>query len=162
MNADGPAGGAATHEHDSDWDPYYEPPQPAGRKRGRGMLLALILASVLLAAVAQLTLKHGMNQVSKYGETPLSLSQPGETIRRVASNISVWGGLGLFALSAGIWLVVLSRTSLSFAYPFASATYVMILLFDRFVLKDQVPPLRWAGVALIVGGILLISRTPHQ
>lgn len=148
--------------HESEWDPYYEPPTaPEERGKGRRMLLLLILVSVLLAALAQLTLKHGMNQVSREGAVPLSLSRPGETVRRVASNVSVWIGLGMFGLSAAIWIIVLSRTSLSFAYPFASLTYVLILLFDRFVLKDQVPLMRWSGVALIVSGILLISRTPH-
>ena len=33
-------------------------------------------------------------------------------------------GLSLFGLSAVVWLVVLSRASLSFAYPFAALTYV--------------------------------------
>ena len=61
----------------------------------------------------------------------------------------VWGGLLLFGISAIVWLVVLSRASLSFAYPFASLTYVLILLFDQFVLKDEVPALRWGGVAFI-------------
>ncbi|MBA3552286.1 MAG: glycosyltransferase [Actinobacteria bacterium] len=148
--------------HESEWDPFYEPPTaPEERGKGRRMLLLLILVSVLLAALAQLTLKHGMNQVSREGAIPLSLSRPGETVRRVASNVSVWIGLGMFGLSAAIWIIVLSRTSLSFAYPFASLTYVLILLFDRLVLKDQVPLMRWSGVALIVSGILLVSRTPH-
>ena len=41
-------------------------------------------------------------------------------------------------------------------------TYVLILLFDRFMLHDEVPLMRWGGVALIIGGILLVSRTPHS
>jgi drug/metabolite transporter (DMT)-like permease len=73
----------------------------------------------------------------------------------------VWGGLALFGLSALVWLVVLSRASLSFAYPFAALTYVLILLFDHFALDEQVPALRWGGVAFIAVGIFLISRTPH-
>ena len=42
----------------------------------------------------------------------------------------------IFALSAVVWLLVLSRASLSFAYPFVSLTYVLILLVDRFVLHE--------------------------
>jgi drug/metabolite transporter (DMT)-like permease len=64
-------------------------------------------------------------------------------------------------VSALVWLVVLSRASLSFAYPFAALTYVLILLFDLFVLDEQVPGLRWAGVGFIAIGIFLVSRTPH-
>ena len=48
----------------------------------------------------------------------------------------------LFVLSAAVWLIVLSRASLSYAYPFVSLTYALILLFDRFVLNESVPSLR--------------------
>ena len=125
------------------------------------MLYGLILLSVLLAALAQLTLKHGMNQVTRHGEIALDLGAPVETFRRIVLNVSVLAGLSLFVLSAAVWLIVLSRVSLSFAYPFASLTYVLILLFDRLILHDAVSGLRWGGVALIVAGIVLISRT-HQ
>jgi undecaprenyl phosphate-alpha-L-ara4N flippase subunit ArnE len=122
------------------------------------MLIAMILLSVTLAAVAQLTLKFGMNQVrDQIG--PVGVN--GASLKAVASTVAVWTGLFLFGLSALVWLAVLSRTSLSFAYPFAALTYVLILLFDRFWLGQSVPGLRWGGVALIVAGIVLISRTPH-
>ena len=132
-----------------------------GTKKGRALLIAFILVSVGLAALAQLTLKHGMNQVTHHSEIPLDLGRPVDLIRRVMGNTSVWGGLAIFVLSAGVWLVVLSRASLSFAYPFASLTYVLILVFDRFVLHEPIAGLRYGGVALIIAGLLLISRT-HQ
>ena len=125
------------------------------------MLIVFILVSVALAATAQITLKHGMNQVTGHGEVPLDLGRPVDSVRRVMGNMSVWAGLATFVLSAAVWLVVLSRASLSFAYPFASLTYVLILVFDRFVLNEPISGLRYAGVALIITGLLLISRT-HQ
>lgn len=127
--------------------------------KGNTMLLALIVSSVLLAAVAQLLLKHGMNQVTADGSNPLNLRAPAETVQRIILNPAVWGGLLVFVLSAAVWLIVLARAPLSFAYPFASLTYVVILLFDRFVLQQPVTALRWAGVACIIGGIVLVSRT---
>ncbi len=131
-------------------------------KKGPGiMLIAMILLSVALAAVAQLALKQGMNQVNAE-ITPATFSLSGASLKALVSEPFVWGGLALFGLSALVWLVVLSRASLSFAYPFAALTYVMILLFDTFVLDEQVPALRWGGVALIAVGIFLISRTPHS
>ena len=167
--ASGDGGGGPPHHYKAhhhahvpdtlaEWDPDLETPTT---KKGRNVLIGLILISVLLAALAQLTLKHGMNQVTHHGELPLSLRSPGTTFVRIASNISVWAGLLTFVASASVWLVILSRTSLSFAYPFASLTYVLILLFDRLVLHEPVSVLRWGGVALIVGGLLLISRTHH-
>ena len=129
------------------------------KKEGMGMLVGLILVSVALAALAQLTLKHGMNQVTREGGTPLDLGQPLQTARRIGTNVSVWLGLATFVLSAAVWLIVLSKASLSFAYPFASLTYVLILVFDRLVLHQPISGIRYTGVALIIGGLLLISRT---
>ncbi len=124
------------------------------------MLIAMILLSVGLAAVAQLALKTGMNGVNDE-IAPEVFSINGPSLRALVAQPFVWGGLLLFGLSAIVWLAVLSRASLSFAYPFAALTYVMILLFDHFVLEEQVPAARWAGVAFIGAGIILISRTPH-
>jgi multidrug transporter EmrE-like cation transporter len=125
------------------------------------MLIAMILLSVGLAAVAQLTLKHGMNLVND-DLRPARFGLDGASARALLTTWAIWAGLALFGLSALVWLVVLSRASLSFAYPFASITYVLILLFDRFWLNESVPGLRWAGVAFIAVGIFLVSRTPHS
>lgn len=122
------------------------------------MLIALILLSVVLAAVAQLTLKHGMNQVA--AETGV-LRFSADSVRDVLTTPAVWAGLALFGLSAVVWLAVLSRASLSFAYPFASLTYVLILLADRFILDQEISVLRYAGVACIVVGIVLVAQTRH-
>jgi drug/metabolite transporter (DMT)-like permease len=124
------------------------------------MLIVLILFSVTLAAIAQLALKHGMNLVNDE-LAPQTFSLNGDSLRVVVGQPFVWGGLFLFGLSALVWLVVLSRASLSFAYPFAALTYVLILLFDQFVLDEHVPGLRWAGVAFIGVGIILVSQTQH-
>ena len=130
---------------------------PGTAQTGLLMLILLILVSVGLASVAQLTLKAGMVQVtSRYGG---AVTLTGGSLKAIATNLTVWGGLALFGLSAVVWLFVLSRTTLSFAYPFAALTYLLIVLVDRFVLHETVPPLRWAGVAMIMAGIVLVART---
>jgi drug/metabolite transporter (DMT)-like permease len=145
-----PAGGT---EHD--WSIEHTHPEP---KESRLMLVSLILASVALAAAAQIVLKHGMNQF--FDRTGHAFRFDAESFRTVASVPAVWLGLGLFGLSALVWLAVLSRAALSFAYPFAALTYVVIVVYDA-VRGEAVTGLRWAGVALIVAGIILVSRTPH-
>lgn len=136
------------------------PTDDVTRAKGKrlAMLIGMILVSVALAAGAQLTLKHGMNQVAaNTGELHLS----GSSLRDVVTTSAVWAGLFLFGLSAMVWLAVLSRASLSFAYPFASLSYVLILLADKFVLHETIPGLRWAGVFCIMVGIVLVAQTPH-
>ena len=136
-----------------------EPDQIVHEKGSRTMLIGLILTSVVLAGFAQITLKTGVNHVTgtSGGELHLSAS----SLRSLLTSPIVWGGLFLFGLSAIVWLFALSRASLSFAYPFAALSYVLILVFSVLVLHETVQPLRWLGVALIVTGIVLVAQTPH-
>jgi drug/metabolite transporter (DMT)-like permease len=151
------------HEHTNPLDIDYEPHLPPGEeaRRRKPVLILFIIVSVLLAATAQITLKYGVDRVTKGGHSGIVLSEPANSALRVAREPFVWAGLLLFGISAAVWIVVLSRVSLSFAYPFAALTYIIIVLFDRLILKVPVPGLRWAGVLLIATGIVLVSRTPH-
>ena len=126
--------------------------------KGDPMNLVLILASVCLAGVAQVTLKIGVDRVTKAsGGGHIALGGTG--LKDLAASPVVWGGLALFGVSAVVWLFALSRVELSFAYPFAALGYVIIVLASLTVLHESVPPLRWAGVALIIAGIVLVART---
>jgi uncharacterized membrane protein len=131
-----------------------------GKEGSRKMLIGLILTSVVLAGLAQITLKTGVNHVTDAaggGE----LHMNADSLRSLLSSPIVWGGLVLFGLSAIVWLFALSRASLSFAYPFAALSYVLIVVFSVLVLHETVPALRWLGVAFIVTGIILVAQTPH-
>lgn len=119
--------------------------------------VALTLMSVFLATAGQLMLKTGMAKVGYIGSA--RLERPFQVIVEVARTWQVLLGLVLFALSAISWLLVISRVPLSFAYPFAGITYVLLALFSKFVLKEHVPHMRWLGVALIVAGIIVVGRT---
>jgi drug/metabolite transporter (DMT)-like permease len=117
----------------------------------------LALFSVFLATAGQLILKTGMQKVGYIGSQ--RLGKPVQLLFQVATTWQVILGLLLFVISAVSWLLVLSRVPLSFAYPFAGLTYLLITLFGRFVLQEQVPALRWLGIALIIAGILLVGKT---
>lgn len=119
--------------------------------------VALTLLSVFLATAGQLLLKTGMARIGYLGTA--RLSRPFQVLGEVVRTWQVILGLVLFVLSAVSWLIVISRVPLSFAYPFVGITYVLLVLFSKFVLKEQVPSLRWLGVALIVTGIVLVGRT---
>jgi drug/metabolite transporter (DMT)-like permease len=67
-------------------------------------------------------------------------------------------GLFLYFISAAIWLVILSTVDLSFAYPFIGLSYVLVLILSRFILKEEVNPIRWIGAFIITAGVVIISR----
>lgn len=129
-------------------------------KGSRNMTIGLILVSVTLAAIAQVTLKAGMNHVTDANGGQLALS--GDSLKQIAAQVWVWAGLAIFAFSAVLWLFALSRANLSFAYPFAALGYVIIVIASILFLNEHVQPVTWVGMALIVGGILLIAQGSPQ
>lgn len=118
---------------------------------------AVALISVTLATTGQLLLRTGMEKVGYIGTA--RLSRPAQLVLAIARTPQVLAGLVVFAASAAIWLIVLSRVPLSFAYPFVGLTYLLTTLFAKFILGERVPGLRWAGLAMIIAGILVVGAT---
>ena len=46
--------------------------------------------------------------------------------------------------------------------PLTAMSYIFVSLIAKFALHEKVGPMRWAGIALIVAGIVLISRDSAQ
>ena len=124
-------------------DLHPDDPSSADRKGDRAMLILLIVASVMLAGVAQITLKAGVNRVTEAQGGELRFSA--EALGAIVTSWVVIAGLALFGLSAVLWIFALSRASLSFAYPLAAQGYVLIVAFSVFVHHETVPPRRWLG-----------------
>ena len=116
--------------------------------------LICILLSTLLGVAGQLLLKRGMTALGAQTLSPSSLLDVGTRIA-----LSPWVMLGLMVYVSGtfFWLIALSRVELSFAYPFASLSYVLILGSSWLFLGEAVSLLRLAGVVAICLGVLIIS-----
>jgi drug/metabolite transporter (DMT)-like permease len=117
--------------------------------------LAMLVVSVVFAVAGQFTLKTAMNAVGRIGAT--EIAEAGDTIVRALKEPRLWLGLALFGISAIFWLVVLSRVDLSVAYPFVGLSYIVVVLFARLFLHEQVTALRWLGVVVVAVGIAIIG-----
>jgi len=118
--------------------------------------ILLILLSIVIAVGGQVLLKLGLNKIGSINVN--SLSGLGHLFLGIIKSPMVLTGLFCYVISAAIWLVVLSAVQLSFAYPFIGLTYVLILFISKFVLKEDVNPIRWVGAAIITIGVVVISR----
>ncbi len=116
----------------------------------------LILISVSLSALAQITLKAGMS-----GErVQTALSRGGfEMALAIATNAYVIGGLLLYALGAVLWLFVLARLDVSFAYPFVGIGFLLTMLFGVLLLGEPLNLNRILGTILVAVGIVFVSRS---
>jgi drug/metabolite transporter (DMT)-like permease len=116
--------------------------------------LLMILFSVGTGSVGQLVMKHGMNSIGRI--------HAGEVLQKLPAaflNPYVLGGFALYGISALMWMVILSRVNLSFAYPMVSVGYVFVVVSSRYFFHEPVTPLRLVGTLVICFGVFLISRS---
>lgn len=72
-------------------------------------------------------------------------------------------GVALLILWMGSRMALLSWADLSYVLPVTSVGYVLVALAGRVLLHEQITPQRWAGIALIMTGVALVSgRTAPQ
>ena len=118
--------------------------------------IPLILAVVTTNALSQVLLKHGMNTIGRFEFGSDSLLR---MLPVVALNPFVVSGLLVLVFSMGLHLMALSRVELSFAYPFLSVSYVLVLLAGYFWFGEVVNASRIIGVALICCGTFFVARS---
>lgn len=118
--------------------------------------IPLILFTVFTNAIAQILLKKGMLAV---GAVELRSDLIVATLCRVLFEPYVFAGLCVFVISMASHLYVLSKVELSFAYPFLSLAYVVVLAYAFFVFDENVGVSRVSGVALICLGTILVARS---
>ena len=66
-------------------------------------------------------------------------------------------GLTLFGLSGLIYTWVLQFVPLYVAQSFGAAQFVAVIFGSYFYLAEPIPTVRWFGIALIFGGIMLVA-----
>ena len=115
-----------------------------------------ILVSVLLGAVGQILLKKGMTNM---GAITLTLNQLPATLWGMATNLYVVFGLLLYVTGTVFWLSALSRVDLSYAYPFASLSYIVMLIASWQLFNEDIAPIRLLGTIVVGLGVFLISQS---
>ena len=108
---------------------------------------------VLSNVLGNFSLTWGMRQVGRM----VSLSP----WPYIAALFNPWVALGVSLLI--VWLIsqmtLLSWADLSYVLPVTAVGYVLVALVGRFFLHEDISPERWAGIGLIMMGVMMVSRT---
>jgi len=119
-------------------------------------VLALILASVTISAVAQVALKHGMSSSA----VQEAVAAGGIRVANsVARNLFIWFGLALYGLGAVLWLGVLAKVDVGQAYPFVGLGFLLTMTFGIVFLGEGLNVTRLIGTGLVVAGVILVARS---
>lgn len=111
---------------------------------------ALILISTLCSVFGQLTLKSGMQRIAR-------LQASSSVIVQIVTSPWVIVGLGIYGCGVLFWLMALSRLDVSFVYPFASLSYVGIIIGSHFLFKEHISRSRLIGILVIIAGVSVIG-----
>jgi uncharacterized membrane protein len=114
----------------------------------------LVRKTRLVAAVVVLSNVLGNSSLSRglHGRAPLVWLD-------LFFNPWVVAGVALLILWMLSRMALLSWADLSYVLPVTAAGYVLTGLAGHFLLAERLPPARWAGIALIVAGVLLVGTT---
>ncbi len=116
--------------------------------------MGLVLASTLAAASGQILIKTGTNNLGDG-----TLPDLGDLLAILSAFLPLVIGYGLYALSAGVLIFALKHGELSVLYPIYAMNFIWVAIMSPvfFPLRDSMNPLKWAGVAAVVFGVVLIG-----
>ena len=116
--------------------------------------IALVLASVLFNAAAQIALRSAAR--TGFLVTGRSVI---EIVLDIASRPGILAGIAFYGLSLLTWIVVLSRAEASFAYPFLALGFVIVAIAGHFLLGEVLTERRMLAIAIIGGGVVLLATS---
>jgi drug/metabolite transporter (DMT)-like permease len=79
-------------------------------------------------------------------------------VLRAFTNFRVLSGLACAVVAAVAWTIALSRSDLSFAYPFMGLAIVLTLALSAVLLREHVTMWRWLGVLVVCVGLWIAAR----
>jgi len=120
------------------------------------LVLGLILLDVALNVVGQLSLKFGM---SKMGNFSLSLPTITSVFLRAAVNPYIILGVFCYGMGFLVWLIVLAKAEVSYAYPMISLGYVFTAILAYHLLGEHVTVTRFVGILITCLGVFIIARS---
>jgi multidrug transporter EmrE-like cation transporter len=116
----------------------------------------LIIGSVFLNACAQIIMRKTMIQI---GEINLEHRNILSYLPQLIGNIFLWGSFLCYGLSICIWIIVLSKVEVSYAYAFSSLGYILVVIMGSLLLHEQVSMIRILGIIVVCFGIILVARS---
>ncbi|HVY53260.1 MAG TPA: 4-amino-4-deoxy-L-arabinose transferase [Gammaproteobacteria bacterium] len=120
------------------------------------MIFGLIFLGVFLNAAAQLLLKAGMGQIGHFEFSLTNLIPIG---LKVVVCPPILTGLVFYVLSVVVWLLVLSRVQVSYAYPMLSVGYIVNAVAAFYLFGEDLSLMRVTGIFIIMAGVYLVARS---
>lgn len=115
-----------------------------------------IFGTIFFTVYGQIAIKYG---VTTKGEMPLGFIEKTFYFFQLFMNPFILTGLISAFVASLFWMAAMTKFELSYAYPFMSLSFVFVFILSILLFKETVTMMKFLGLALIILGIFVTSRS---
>jgi multidrug transporter EmrE-like cation transporter len=119
--------------------------------------LLLALSAPVIGTIGQLLLKHVMKGIGPVGSA--ELGSVGRIVFKLAGDPIFMAAVALYGIGFVVWLIVLSKLELSYAYPLLALSYCLVPALSQYFFGEHVSAMRWIGIGLIALGVGVVGMS---
>jgi drug/metabolite transporter (DMT)-like permease len=123
-------------------------------------LLIILFVALTFETMGVMQLSKGLRSLE--GPKNYGVSEIASLVGRAVTNKRIVLGVCCEAVFFIGLLIMISNADVSFVWPLTALTFVFSTVAARFYLHEQIDPLRWVGVVLIVFGAGMITYTEKK
>ena len=114
-----------------------------------------IFATIAFTVYGQIVLKW---RITRYGPLPEEFFQKLKFLILLLFDPAIFSGFAAAFLASLAWMAAMTKFELSYAYPFMSLNFVVVLLLSGWFLSEPITLQRALGVAFIIFGTVVAAR----
>ena len=114
-----------------------------------------IIGTVFFTVYGQLVIKW---QMSKVGELPALFWDKAFFLVAMFRNLWVLSAFIAAFLASLCWMAAMTKFDLSFAYPFMSLSFVLVLILSGAFFHEPINLAKVTGLSFIIVGIIISAR----
>lgn len=115
-----------------------------------------IFGTILFTVYGQLILKW---RIAHYGSLPEATLEKAHFLLKLFLDPFLLSGLGSAFVASLFWIAAMTKFDVSYAYPFMSLAFVLVLILSALFFKEPVTSSKILGMLFIVVGIIITSRS---
>ncbi len=120
------------------------------------MKYSYIFLTIFFTVYGQIILKW---RVNKYPKIPSDSGEKLMFIFKMLLDPFIISGFASAFIASLFWMLAMTKFNLSFAYPFMSLSFVVVLILSVLIFKEPFTVYKVVGLSFILIGIVITSRS---
>lgn len=114
--------------------------------------IVITLVFAIIMGAGQIVLSYASDEI--FSEEVLSL-------RVIFGSRWLWLGILMYAFSMMLWIYILSKFDVKYAYPISSTAIFFAVFFQSIIQKTTPSGNYWVGLAFVTVGLIIVSLDKH-